>query len=157
MSNRNSSRTGLFLMELILAVLFFSLAGVVCIRLFVSSHTLSEKSVELNHGILWAQNVAEAFYGCNGDGKEMADLFEGCHYGTFEDDTTFLDLFFDENFVPYPDGALTDFQIKNDEYEYRLCTRIRTQEHGLLSCNIYLYKPTEKDYIYELNLSLFPQ
>ena len=66
MNTNTSSRSGLFLMELIISILFFSLASAVCVKLFVSSHTISKDSVELNHSLEWCQNVAEAFYGSNG-------------------------------------------------------------------------------------------
>ncbi len=158
MKNRASSRTGLFLMELILAVLFFALAGSVCIQLFVKSHVISERSVELNHGVLWTQNVSEAFYGCNGNVSEMATLFEGCFHSISDDGSAFLNLYFDENFEPYTEGALTESQIRNDEYHYQLRAYITPpDDKRLLSCNISIFKPTEKDNIYELNISLFPE
>lgn len=157
MKNRASSRTGLFLMELILAVLFFALAGSVCIQLFVKSHVISARSVELNNSVLWAQNISEAFYGCNGDVDKMATLFEGCSYSISDDGSTFFVLYFDENFEPYAENALTESQIQNGEYSYILRAYITPpDDKGLLSCNISICIPTEKENIYELGISLFP-
>ena len=157
MKNRSSSRTGLFLMELIIAILLFAISGVLCIQMFVKSHLLSKDSVTLNHSILWAQNVAEAFYGCNGDPMEMASLFKDCSYGEWDDGRKFIGIYFDEDFSPYPAGAITQSQIKNDEYCYHLRALITSDNNGLLHCNIQIFQPTEKDNIYELNLSLFPE
>lgn len=40
MFKKNSSRSGLFLLELIISILFFSMASAVCIRLFVQAHVI---------------------------------------------------------------------------------------------------------------------
>ena len=70
------SKSSLFLMELIIALLFFSLASTVCIQLFVKSYTLSQETTDLNYAINSAQNMAEAFIGCNGDLSFIASLFK---------------------------------------------------------------------------------
>ena len=61
MNKQPSRRSSLFLMELIIAILFFSLASTVCVRIFVKSHTLEQESVQLNHAISAASSVAEIF------------------------------------------------------------------------------------------------
>lgn len=61
------SKSALFLMELIIALLFFSLASTVCIRLFAKAHSLSGQTVDMNYAVNYAQNMAEAFIGCSGD------------------------------------------------------------------------------------------
>ena len=71
----NNSRTSLFLMELIIAVFFFSLAAAVSIRLFVGAHKLTEKSTALSNATIWSQNLAEAFYESNGDVSKIAELY----------------------------------------------------------------------------------
>lgn len=61
MNNQPSRRSSLFLMELIIAILFFSLASTVCVRIFVKSHTLEQESIQLNHAVSAATSVAEIF------------------------------------------------------------------------------------------------
>ena len=61
MNKQPSRRSSLFLMELIIAILFFSLASTVCVRIFVKSHTLEEESIQLNHAVSAASSVAEIF------------------------------------------------------------------------------------------------
>lgn len=61
MNNQPSRRSSLFLMELIIAILFFSLASTVCVRIFVKSHTLEQESIQLNHAVSAASSVAEIF------------------------------------------------------------------------------------------------
>lgn len=81
-----SSKSSLFLMELIIVILFFSLASAVCIQLFVKAHTLDDDTVSVTHLGIAVQDAAECFYGVSGDleayrqiyGKD--DLFQsvGC-------------------------------------------------------------------------------
>ena len=61
MNKQPSRRSSLFLMELIIAILFFSLASTVCVRIFVKSHTLEQESIQLNHAVSAASSVAEIF------------------------------------------------------------------------------------------------
>lgn len=151
MKNRTSSRTGLFLMELILAVLLFSLSSVLCIQMFVKSHTLSKNSVELNHSILWAQNISETFYGCNGNASDMSELFENCNYEMDSDQSEYLTLFFDENFTP-----ITLSGNPAEKSYYQLTALITPENDGLINCYIEISKSGSTNNIYELTLSLFP-
>ena len=76
---RTHSGSSLFLMELILAILFFSVASAVCVQLFARAHTASEQSAALNRAVLAAESAAEAFKGA-ADLDEAARL-TGAHAG----------------------------------------------------------------------------
>ena len=67
----NHSKSGLFLMELIISILFFSLASAVCIRLFAHAHIISKETVNQNNAITYAQNLAESWYASDGSTKIM--------------------------------------------------------------------------------------
>ena len=69
------SKSGLFLMELIIVLLFFSLASTICIRLFVKSHALSQETVDLTNAVTLAQNLAENFIASDGDPEVMLQNF----------------------------------------------------------------------------------
>ena len=69
------SRSSLFLMEMIIAILFFSLASAVCIQLFAKSHLLSTQTVNRNHAVIWAQNLAESYLSAEGDLDKVIILF----------------------------------------------------------------------------------
>ena len=88
------SKSSLFLMELIIAILFFSLAGTVCIRLFATSHLLSKQTVDQNHAVIQAQNLAECYLATEGDLMQMKTLFPFYRPDT-PDDTILLS--FDED------------------------------------------------------------
>lgn len=60
MTRRNRARaSSLFLMELIIAIFFFSAASAVCIQFFVKSHLLSNDSNALNHAVNECTSTAE--------------------------------------------------------------------------------------------------
>ncbi len=49
----------ILLIELLIVILFFSLSQVVMVRVFASAHEKSHSSVQLRHGLLACQDVAE--------------------------------------------------------------------------------------------------
>lgn len=59
MRHKTNTRSSLFLMELIIAILFFSLASAVCLRMFAKSHQLSCDATARNQAVNQAGNVAE--------------------------------------------------------------------------------------------------
>lgn len=60
MRQRNRARSSsLFLLELIIAILFFSVASAVCVQFFVKSHTMSEQSQQLNTAVNECSSIAE--------------------------------------------------------------------------------------------------
>lgn len=60
---------------MIIAILFFSLASAVCIQLFARSHLLSTQTVNQNHAVVQAQNLAESYLSLEGNVAAMQDLF----------------------------------------------------------------------------------
>ena len=109
MNRRSSSKISLFLMELIIAIMFFSLASAVCVRLFSSAHIMSEDSINLNNAVTWSQNLSEAFYGSKGQLKELEKLYPQAFISTDESDAdkNTIILFFDEKWDLNAEG-LTD-------------------------------------------------
>lgn len=75
MHKKYESKTGLFLIELIIVILFFSLTSAICIQLFVKSHILSKKTTNSNHAMLWVQNITEVFYSENGNFDSIKEFF----------------------------------------------------------------------------------
>lgn len=147
--NNNSSRSGLFLMELIVSILFFSLAGAICVKLFVGSHLLSQKSVELNHSLEWCQNTAEIFYGCQGDETAMNEILQG-DLSSGEKEST-ITVYLDQDFQPVSQA---------DASSYVLYASI-TKSSPLLSCSVSVRKGdaafSASSSIYDLTVTLFSQ
>ena len=75
-SVRTHSKSSLFLIELIVSLCFFSLASVVCVRLFVYAHKVSTESRRETLAIQMSQNAAECFIAADGDEAEFRRLFD---------------------------------------------------------------------------------
>lgn len=75
MSKKISSRSGLFLLELIISILFFSLASAVCIQLFVKAHLLDKNNRELTHSVKLTENFAEVFTSVKGDVSMLSSIY----------------------------------------------------------------------------------
>lgn len=147
MQTKNSSKSGIFLMELILSILFFSIAAAVCVKLFVTSHQLSDQSVKLNHAVAMAENIAEAFYGCNGNAGELAVLFPEAEMDQTDREQAVLT-------INNTNTGLCAFVNINASGELPTCEiRVGTP----LQITAYQEQGTEFDSIYELQLTLFPQ
>ena len=118
------SKSSLFLMELIIAILFFSIASAVCIQLFAKSHTLSTNTVNQNQAVLHAQNLAESYLALEGDLQQISPLFESS-VSDFTENKLFL--FFDAAWLP-TSAENASFQAKLLSYP--------PNEQGLISADI---------------------
>jgi hypothetical protein len=111
MNERSNSKLSLFLMELIVAIMFFSLSAAVCVRLFVAAHTMAESTESINNATIWTQNLAEAFTGEQGDLQKIAELFPEAYIASESEEEGTLILFFDDNW------DLMSEQLSGSAYE----------------------------------------
>ncbi|MDE7206217.1 MAG: hypothetical protein K2N90_03505 [Lachnospiraceae bacterium] len=70
-----ASRSGLFLIELILSIFFFIIAAAVVMQLFVKSHFISEDTININYALLHTQNISEIFLAADGDFDAVEQAF----------------------------------------------------------------------------------
>lgn len=108
MIRKNRPRSSsLFLMELILAILFFSIASAVCVQFFVRSHLLSRDSNALNHAANECSSVAEVL----DTAETVADCISLLNRlypdGTYPNDSLDSEsseagimIYYDKNFLP---------------------------------------------------------
>lgn len=89
----NKSRTSLVLMELIITILFFSLASAVCVQLFVQSHLTTKDTKKLNFAVSISQSIAEVMRGTDGSLEDIQTYFPKA----IGDDDYFV-LYYDEEF-----------------------------------------------------------
>lgn len=140
-------------MELIIAILFFSLAAAICIQLFVKSHMISERSIALNHSILLAQNTAEIFYATNGDPEKMASLL-GCgeSSGTAaiadSDNASTLTLFYTDKF-----DCLDPAEAASAVFQQTILL-YADSDPALITCHIVISELSSGDVIYSLDTTL---
>ena len=71
------TRSGLFAIELLIAVGIFSLCAAICVGLFVRAEVMSRDSADLNRAVTEACNAAECFKAAGGDLEETARLTGG--------------------------------------------------------------------------------
>ncbi|SCX88679.1 hypothetical protein SAMN02910292_00371 [Lachnospiraceae bacterium XBB2008] len=79
---KTNSKTSLFLMELIIVILFFSIASVVCVQLFVNAYSTNESTKRTTQGTVIVQGLAEQFLGCDGDLSAVSALYDAAYTDT---------------------------------------------------------------------------
>ena len=146
MSNANS-KASLFLMELIMSILFFSLSAAVCVQLFVRSHVLSLESLRLNYAVIASESMAETFYQTDGDLSRLKDVLSDSFYN--EKKQT-VNIYYDANFEP----------ISNNDFTYRgryILSGVLTSEDGLLTLTITYTDHKAGKEIYSISPVLYPK
>ena len=117
-----SSKVSLFLMELIIAILFFALASAVCIQLFVKSHLLGNTTIRENHALLMCQNLSEIYLGLLPDHvKEDPGALKDAMVSLIKEDPTlsgsYLELSVEQTNVLYnmlPSSVLSSDPAQDD-------------------------------------------
>lgn len=105
----NASKSGSFLMELILSILFFSVASAVCIQLFAKAHLLDQKTGYQNQAVIWAENLASLWQAENGDLSLVrdtlcADYAVAPGSVVLSDSGSLLLVYLDKDGMPTPDA-----------------------------------------------------
>lgn len=99
------TRSGLFAIELLIAVGVFSLCAAICVGLFVRSEIMSQDSADLTRAVSEARSAAECFKAAGGDLERTAALTGGEAVA----DTVFVT--FDKNWEKLAPGAEGAYQI----------------------------------------------
>ncbi|MCL2865695.1 MAG: hypothetical protein FWE25_09165 [Lachnospiraceae bacterium] len=126
MNKTQKRHSSLFLIELMAALLFFSLAAAICIQLFVHSHLLNQRATNLNEAIIISQNLAETFRATKGYSGELT-------------------FYYDENWEPTYIG-LSQFTAQ---------IHIHETETGVRIANIIVYEAANAP-IYTLEVMITP-
>ena len=86
MERKNASRSGMLLLELMMAILIFSLSAAVCIQVFVKAHDLSARAEDLAQAVNSCGSAAEILRTADSH-REGLDLLEQmCTQTQREDD-----------------------------------------------------------------------
>ena len=155
-SQKIYTRKNLLLPELIIVILFFSLAAAGCVKLFASAYEDSNFSRDLTTAVIEAQNAAECFKTAGGDLEETARLFGGSVVYATSDNVTYAAHFF------YDEDWNKAVQVTDPDY----CLEILIKEdNNVIYGEIKVYKDIEvseilsdraNDYIYMLNVAVNP-
>lgn len=98
MNKYRHSKTSLFLMEIMLDILFFSVLVTICLQLFFKAHNLSESTTVLHRAVSTCTSIAEV-YQSSENGKES--IFQN-YIDAAEYDQN-IAIYFDEKFASCPE------------------------------------------------------
>ena len=138
MKHRNS-RSALFLMELIFAILFFAIASAVCVQLFVRAHLISRDTQDLNQAMAGAQSAAAVLQAEQGDLAAASVLLEGSQM-----ENGVLTLRYDSDWQPAEEEAQTSYllQMTPDEEQTTQITVTRIEDgEVLIVLSLYCHTP----------------
>ena len=99
------TKSGLFAIELLIAVGVFSLCAAICVGLFVRSEIISQDSADLNQAVTAARSASECFKAAGGDLQRTAELTGG------EVSNGVLFLEFDGDWQKPPAGEPGTFEL----------------------------------------------
>ena len=88
MERKNASRSGMLLLELMMAILIFSLSAAVCIQVFVKAHDLSARAEDLAQAVNSCGSAAEVLRTSDSP-REGLELLEQMCTQTQREDSLF--------------------------------------------------------------------
>jgi hypothetical protein len=162
MGKQNASRTGLFLIELILSIFFFIIAAAVVLQLFVQSHFISKNTISINNALLYSQNMSEVFLSDGGSFDDVKAMYNGqLAVATGMPDNVIL-LLFDNNWEATEDFDTAKYSVVADytsddtfsylnvyitDYNQNLITYLTNGDYqSALVDNDYIYHQEVKKY-----------
>ena len=87
------SKSAVFLFELMVIILVFTLAAAVCTQIFARSYTMSQESRALTMGSINAQTMAEQF---KNTGEEQEDLYFNKEWESTTQDKAYFTVKFED-------------------------------------------------------------
>lgn len=82
MKNSTSAKSTLFLMELVLAILFFSVSAAVCASVFAKADSLADKSRNISFAVSKVSSAASCYKAENGNFKKTSEFLGGISDGS---------------------------------------------------------------------------
>ncbi|MGN0701917.1 MAG: hypothetical protein ACI4KL_01920 [Lentihominibacter sp.] len=143
MKQRNRARSStLFLVELIIAILFFTVCSAVCVQFFVKSHSISRQAGELNFAVNECSSVAEIIQGSESRNEILHGL-KSLYPEVFAEGTSNLLIAFDSDFSPCdPEG---------NNAAYYVNTKMKVQ-NNTVKCTISAENANSSESIYKLEI-----
>ena len=139
MRNKHS-RASLFLMEMIVTILFFSLASTVCLQCFVRAHEIGINTTELNHAVAIAQGYAEVMRGTDGSIDSIMKVYP---------DTQSVDS---TTYIAYYDLKFNRCAAEDASY---LANIILTPDDTIQNMDISIKRLSDDSIIYELKATKY--
>ena len=109
MNTKARSKSGLFLMELIIVIMFFSLSAAICMQIFANAKVKADYSRDVTNAAFVAESVAEIYKESNGNLESVAEKYKG----TFETNAILV-IHFDKEW------QVTDTDTDTDTAKYTM-------------------------------------
>lgn len=93
------TKTSLFLLELMIALLLFSFCAAICVQLFHASNKRTRDAEDLSKAVFAATTIAEVYKSSGGDIEEMAKSYD-FSTSMYSSDADTLTLYFGEDWNP---------------------------------------------------------
>ncbi len=93
MQKYHHTRSSILLLEIMINILFFSFLVIFCLYVFQRTKNTNLETKELNEAVICVSNIAEFFYGSDGD---SAFLYENYPDATYTGAT--MTIYYDEDF-----------------------------------------------------------
>ena len=77
MNKQHSSKSTLFLMELVVVIFFFSICAAICVNVFGSAQMMAKDSYNLSNAVMTARSAASCYKAADGDLAQTAALLDG--------------------------------------------------------------------------------
>ena len=98
MNKYRHSKSGLFLMEILINILFFSILITFCMQIFAKAHRLSDDTQKLHQAVTICSSIAQICQST--DSSEAAGLLLFSQYPDAINNNNCIEIFFDDNFLP---------------------------------------------------------
>lgn len=147
---RQHARSSLFLLELIVAICFFSITAAICTRVFAAAHLQSIHTQDLNQAIAHTESAAEAFRSTDGTLPALATLFPG--EAILTEDASAMLLLYDADWNPCPDGT----DPADDTVLYQMTITLDADE-SLSTAHLTVIKKTNQAELFSLDVTIHPE
>lgn len=142
MNSKNRAKSSsLFLLELILAILFFSIASAVCVQIFVKSHLLNKQAQALNMAVTECSGMAELMTGQK-DAAHIRGLIKRLYpHAVISEDGTSVQIYYDK-----------DMQLCDSDTGIYCMTMLLSSQESMLTAHISMQDLQQDTCVYELSV-----
>jgi hypothetical protein len=106
------SRSSLFLIEIIIAILFFSIGAAICVQVFATSYLCTKDSETLSHAQLLVSSMAEVLTGSEGEDSLILH-----HFPDAVMENNKIRVFYDDNWESCPEESASYLLLVEKEKE----------------------------------------
>lgn len=139
MRNIKHKNSSLFLMELIISILLFSVCSAICIQLFVKSHLLSRETEDLNKAINQASSVAEVLTSTDDTISTLTTIFPHA-------------ITDDNQITVYYDKSWTECSKMDASYVMDILQESTKNEIDVWKISLYKFNQSDASSIYQLSV-----